>query len=65
MKKTYINPKMQVVVLQSADGLLQNTSNLSSMQLNDTFSVTFSNDEFDGEAAVKSHHNYVNWDELE
>ena len=56
---------MQVVVLQSADGLLESTSNLSGMQSKDAFSVTFSNYEFDGEAAVKSHHNYVNWDELE
>ena len=51
MKKTYMNPQVQVVSVTTQHFIA--TSNLEGQQANSSFSVSFSEEEYDGEGASR------------
>jgi hypothetical protein len=60
MKKTYFSPKVKVV--RVAQHLMSNGTSMTGKQGSSSFNVTFSNDEYDGEAASRRH---SQWDDEE
>lgn len=63
MKKAYIIPQSSAMQLSGSE-LLQAGSVLRN-DYGDNFTIEFSEDTYGGEAATKSFHNYVNWDDAE
>lgn len=62
MKKTYINPAMDVMQIRGAELLLAESS-LDGQDSKNSISIKASSEDYDGAFQVRGNHNYVNWDE--
>jgi hypothetical protein len=60
MKKTYSSPEIKTVRVMQR--LMQDGASLTGRQGSQSFNISFSNDEYDGEAASRRH---SQWDDEE